>query len=209
MAKSAKKASGSSRSGGSKKSTAGAKSSGAARTTARAAKAAPRSAASKAVPKAASEARRVADQGSRVREQVRQMTSNVLRGEAPSPERVGGLFRDVMHGTMEAVDRALPPALRSDRFREAVDTFSRQMERIAHEAKAAGGEAIEPMVKAAKAAGERPMAAVQDSMRTGARVAAGAASRIMSATGGALSGFAEGLAEAAEKRETPAKGRRP
>lgn len=149
----------------------------------------------------AGEARRVADHGSRVREQVRAMTSSALRGETPSPERVGGLFRDVMQGTVEAIDRALPPGLRSDRFREAVERFAHQFERIAHEAKAAGNDALEPLVKAAKVAGEHPVAAMQDSMRSGARVAAGAASRLMSATGGAISGLAEGLAEAAEHHE--------
>jgi len=147
------------------------------------------------------ESGRVAEHGARVREQVRVMTSSALRGETPTPEQVGGLLRDVMGGTVEAIDRALPEAFRSDKLREAVDRFAQQFERIAHEAKVAGTEAVQPMMNAARAAGEHPFAAMQDSLRSGMRAATGATSRLMSATGGAISGMAEGLAHAAEERE--------
>jgi hypothetical protein len=144
---------------------------------------------------------RVAEHGAKVRDQVRVMTASALRGETPTPEQVGGLLRDVMGGTVEAIDRALPEAFRSDKLREAVDRFAQQFERIAHEAKIAGTEAVQPVMKAARTAGEHPVAAMQDSLRSGMRAAAGATSRLMSATGGAISGMAEGIAHAAEERE--------
>lgn len=144
------------------------------------------------------------DHGARIREQVREMTASALHGKAPSASRVGDVFREVMHGTIEAVDRAMPPAFRSDKLREAVEGISKQFERLAHDARSAGESAMEPVMdaaaKAARAARDRPTEAVQESMRTGVRAAAGAASRLMSATGGMLSGVADGIEEATKER---------
>lgn len=143
------------------------------------------------------------------------MTASALRGDAPTPDRLGKLMRDVLHGTMEAMDAAMPPAFRSDKMREAADAFTGHLERVAQEftrgARNVGRAASDPLkqaTEAVRAAAEHPVDAARDSMQTGARAAAAGAraaavgaSRLMSATGGVISGVAEGIAEAADRRE--------
>ena len=163
--------------------------------------------------------------GERIRDQVRTMTASALHGEAPTPDRLGKLMRDVLNGTMEAMDAAMPPAFRSDKLREAADAFTGHVERVAHEftrgARNVGRAAADPMMQvgkqateAVRAAVEHPADAARESLHSGARVAAAGAraaavgaSRLMSATGGVLSGVAEGIAEAADRHGSKGHGK--
>lgn len=128
------------------------------------------------------------------------MTASALRGETPTPDRLGKVMRDVVNGTVEAMDAAMPPAFRSDRLREAVDALTAHVERIAHETRAMGRSMTDPVTRAAREAAAHPADVARDSMHAGVRAAAGAASRLMAATGGVISGVAEGIAEASERK---------